>query len=109
MAAGEGSLGNPRIGEAGRLFLLNQLRRLTDDHLRALFTAARVEQMSDDHSWRDPETANGLHRPRCLDRGIQAQGPADRRAHLRGVSEPMNLITSVIPGAVRQDLVRCGL
>ncbi len=57
MAAGDGSLANPRIGEAGRLFLLNQLRRLTDDHLRALFTAARVEQMSDEHSWRDPESA----------------------------------------------------
>ena len=56
MAAGEGSLGNPRIGEAGRLFLLDRLQRLTDDHLRAIFTAARVEQMTDDHSWRDPES-----------------------------------------------------
>ena len=55
MAAGEGSLENPRIGEAGRLFLVNQLQRLTDEHLRALFTAARVEQMTDEHSWRDPE------------------------------------------------------
>jgi len=57
MAAGEGGLANPRIGEAGRLFLLNQLRRLTDDHLRALFTSARVDQMSEVHSWRDPESA----------------------------------------------------
>ena len=55
MAAGEGSLGNPRIGESGRVFLLEQLRRLTDDHLRAIFTAARVNQMGLKHSWRDPE------------------------------------------------------
>jgi hypothetical protein len=57
MAAGEGSLGNPRIGEAGRVFLLARLQRLTDDHLRALFTAARVERMSESQSWRDPKTA----------------------------------------------------
>ena len=57
MAAGAESLANPRIGEAGRLFLLDRLRRLTDDHLRAIFTAARVEKMTDDHTWRDPENA----------------------------------------------------
>ena len=57
MAAGDGSLGNPRIGEAGRLFLLDRLKRLTDDHLRALFTAARVEKMNDTHSWRDPDSS----------------------------------------------------
>ena len=57
MAAGADSLANPRIGEAGRLFLLDRLRRLTDEHLRAIFTAARVEKMTDDHSWRDPENA----------------------------------------------------
>jgi len=56
MAAGEGSLGNPRIGEAGRLFLLDRLRRVTDDHLRAILTAARVERMADVHSWRDPDS-----------------------------------------------------
>jgi hypothetical protein len=48
MAAGEGSMGNPRIGEAGRLFLVDRLRRLTDAHLRAIFTAARVEKITDD-------------------------------------------------------------
>ena len=46
MAAGEGSMGNPRIGEAGRRFLVDRLRRLTDAHLRAIFTAARVQQIT---------------------------------------------------------------
>jgi hypothetical protein len=50
MAAGEGSMGNPRIGEAGRLFLVDRLRRLTDDHLRAIFRAARVEQITEDRA-----------------------------------------------------------
>ena len=57
MAAGDESLGHPRIGEAGRLFLLDQLRRLTDDRLRAILTAARIEKMSDGHSWRAPNSA----------------------------------------------------
>lgn len=46
--AGGESLENPRIGEAGRQFLADQLRRLTDAHLRAIFTAARVEQITED-------------------------------------------------------------
>ena len=50
MAAGEGSMGDPRIGEAGRLFLVDRLRRLTDDHLRAIFKAARVDQITEDHT-----------------------------------------------------------
>ena len=50
MAAGEGSMGDPRIGEAGRLFLVDRLHRLTDDHLRAIFKAARVEQLTEDRS-----------------------------------------------------------
>ena len=54
MAAGEGSLEHPRIGEAGRLFLLERLHRLTDAHVRAIFTAARIEQMTEGHEWRDP-------------------------------------------------------
>ena len=48
MAAGEGSLPNPRIGEAGRLFLLERLRRLTDAHLKAIFGAARVNLLPQD-------------------------------------------------------------
>jgi hypothetical protein len=54
MAAGEGSLEHPRIGEAGRLFLLERLHRMTEAHLRAIFTAARIEQMTEAHEWRDP-------------------------------------------------------
>jgi hypothetical protein len=57
IAAGEGSLANPRIGEAGRAFLLDRLHRLSDDHLRAIFTAARVDQMSEPLIWRDPASA----------------------------------------------------
>jgi hypothetical protein len=48
MAAGDGSLGDPRIGEAGRKFLADRLRRLTDDHLKAIFGAARVHLMTKD-------------------------------------------------------------
>jgi len=48
MAAGDGSLGDPRIGEAGRKFLADRLRRLTDDHVKAIFGAARVQLMTKD-------------------------------------------------------------
>jgi hypothetical protein len=59
MAAGAQSGASPRIGDAGRLFLLERLRRLTDEHLRSLMTAARVEQMNETHTWRDPRTGTG--------------------------------------------------
>ena len=42
--------GDPEISEDGRRFLLEQLFRLTPAHVRAIFTAARVDQ---------------LHRPRA--------------------------------------------
>ncbi len=48
MAAGDGSMGDPRIGEAGRKFLFDRLQRLTDDHLKAIFGAARVQLMTKD-------------------------------------------------------------
>jgi hypothetical protein len=48
MAAGDGSMGDPRIGEAGRKFLADRLRRLTDNHLKAIFGAARVNLMTKD-------------------------------------------------------------
>jgi hypothetical protein len=48
MAAGDGSMADPRIGEAGRQFLADRLRRLTDDHLKAIFGAARVQLMTKD-------------------------------------------------------------
>jgi hypothetical protein len=56
MAAGEGGRGDPRIGEAGRAFLQDRLLRLTDAHVRALMTTARVEKLSETHEWRDPGT-----------------------------------------------------
>jgi hypothetical protein len=56
MAAGDDSGGDPRIGEAGRAFLQEQLARLTDEHVRALMATARVDQLSDTHEWRDPHT-----------------------------------------------------
>jgi hypothetical protein len=57
MAAGEGGQGDPRIGEAGRAFLQQRLLLLTDAHIRALMAAARVEKLSEAHTWRDPVTA----------------------------------------------------
>ncbi len=54
MAAGDRAHGNPRIGDAGRRFLLAQFQRLTDAHLVAVLKAARVEQMGESHVWRDP-------------------------------------------------------
>ena len=56
MAAGEGGRGDPRIGEAGRAFLQDRLLLLTNEHVRALMATARVEKLSDRHTWRDPST-----------------------------------------------------
>jgi hypothetical protein len=36
---------NPIISEEGRRFLLDRFHRLTTDHVRAIFTAARVDQL----------------------------------------------------------------
>ena len=43
---------NPLISEEGRRFLLDQFHRLTADHIRAIFTAARVDQLES----RDPSS-----------------------------------------------------
>ena len=56
MAAGEGGRGDPRIGEAGRAFLQERLQLLTDEHVRALMSSARVEKLSESQVWRDPKT-----------------------------------------------------
>jgi hypothetical protein len=56
MAAGEGGRGDPRIGEAGRAFLQDRLLLLTDAHVRALMSTARVDKLSESHPWRDPIT-----------------------------------------------------
>ena len=50
MAAGDGGNAHPRITEEGRRFLAEHLHRLSDDHLRAIFTAARVDQLRDHRS-----------------------------------------------------------
>ena len=55
MAAGDGSMADPRIGEAGRKFLFDRLQRLTDDHLKAIFGAARVQLMTKDDD--DPRSS----------------------------------------------------
>ena len=54
LAAGRDGEGDPEISEDGRRFLLEQLHRLTPAHVRAIFTAARVDQ---------------LHRPRTVPPG----------------------------------------
>lgn len=51
--AGEGARDNPRIGEAGRAFLAAQFARLSSDHVRALFEAARIDEIPEPHTWRD--------------------------------------------------------
>jgi len=56
VTAGEQGQGDPRIGEAGRAFLQDRLRLLTDAHVRALMSTARVEKLSEPHTWRDPST-----------------------------------------------------
>jgi hypothetical protein len=54
MAAGDDARGDPRIGEAGRAFLQDRLSLLTDAHVRALMTTARVEKLSETQEWKDP-------------------------------------------------------
>ena len=49
IAAGRDGEGNPTISEEGRLFLLEQLHRLTPAHVRAIFTAAHAELVSSSH------------------------------------------------------------
>jgi hypothetical protein len=44
LTAGRDGVGDPVISEDGRRFLLEQLRRLSPAHLRAIFAAARVDQ-----------------------------------------------------------------
>ena len=50
MAAGDMGEPNPLVSEDGRVFLLDRLHRLTPDHIRAIFTAARVDQLADHDS-----------------------------------------------------------
>ena len=60
MKAGDGSRGDPRIGEAGRAFLQERLLLLTDAHVRALMLSARVDKLTEDNVWHDPGTGASL-------------------------------------------------
>jgi len=60
LSAGIEGEGSPHISEQGRAFLAQQLNKLTDDHLRSLFSAARVELLGDENHYRDPETGQKL-------------------------------------------------
>jgi hypothetical protein len=53
MAAGELARGNPRVGEAGRALLQDRLQQLTDAHLQALLTTARVDKLPEAQTWKD--------------------------------------------------------
>jgi hypothetical protein len=55
-SAGSEAAENPRIGEAGRAFLAEQLKRLTPDHVKAIFASAHLEQMGDTYEWTDKST-----------------------------------------------------
>ena len=45
LTAGRDGMGDPVISEDGRRFLLQQLQRLSPAHVRAIFSAARVDQV----------------------------------------------------------------
>jgi hypothetical protein len=44
LAAGSAGLGDPVISEEGRAFFLEQMERLSPEHVRAIFTAARPDK-----------------------------------------------------------------
>ena len=48
------------VSEAGRKFLADQLARLSDAHIRALFEAARLDALGDKVAWTDPKTGQVL-------------------------------------------------
>ena len=79
LRAGQDGEPDPVISEDGRRFLMEQLRRLTPDHVRAIFRAARVEQFID--AQRTEESQPQPFR-RSVGRGVSRQGAADRRATL---------------------------
>jgi hypothetical protein len=49
------------VSEAGRRFLIEQLDRLTDAHIRALFEAGRLDALGEPAAWTDPATKT-VHR-----------------------------------------------
>jgi hypothetical protein len=56
MTAGGHATVSAPVGEPGRQFLADQLARLTDAHIRALFEAGRVEALGEPFAWTDPDT-----------------------------------------------------
>jgi len=67
LAAGHDGEGDPEIFEDGRRFLLEQLHRLSPAHVRAIFTAARVDHM---HS--RGAVASGGSGPTAIDEWVAA-------------------------------------
>ena len=55
-SAGSEAAENPRISEAGRAFLLEQLKRLSPEHVKAIFEAGHLDQMGDTYEWTDKST-----------------------------------------------------
>ena len=60
LKAGQDGEGDPRISEEGRSFLVEQLHRLTPDHVRAIFKAARVDELTSRSSHHSVEGAGGV-------------------------------------------------
>ena len=60
------------VSEAGRKFLADQLARLSDAHIRAIFEAARLDALGDKVAWTDPKTGHVLGAGR-LGRSVQAE------------------------------------
>jgi hypothetical protein len=59
LAAGKEGMGHPPISEEGRAFLVEQLRRLTPAHIKAIFTAAQVARLQEGRSGDRPSIDAG--------------------------------------------------
>lgn len=55
-----GAEANPPIGDAGRHFLHERLAALTPAHVRALFEAARIDELQEPQQWRDRKSGQLL-------------------------------------------------
>jgi hypothetical protein len=60
MSAGGHAKASAPVSEAGRRFIAEQLGRLTDAHIRALFEAARLDALGERVSWTDAKTGQSL-------------------------------------------------
>jgi hypothetical protein len=61
ITAGSHAKASSPVSEAGRRFLVEQLDRLTDAHIRALFGAGRLDALGEPAAWTDPATKT-VHR-----------------------------------------------